>query len=186
MGNRQRHSTRMTLAGLVAVAGLGLAGCGGEESGTDVEDVTEGEVAESSPAAEPTEAMTGAVPPVGYEGMYNRDYYDQQQTYQGQSVSLTGEVEAVVSPEAFSISDPNDAELDSLLVVHNLDQPPALEEGQMVQVEGTVQTDFDPATVGGQMGADLDENVFGDFEGDPWIEATGVSTDAPAEDTTEG
>lgn len=186
---RHRHSTRMAVAGVFAVTGLALAGCGGEDTGTgtDVEDVTEGEVLESSPAAsatdgaaEPTAAVTS------YRGWYNRGFAEDQATYAGQEVTLTGEVEGVVSEQAFSISDPNDVDLDSLLVVHNMDQPPAVEEGQLVQVVGTVQTSFDPATASEDVGVQLDENVFGDFEGDPWIQATEVSTDVPTDAATEG
>lgn len=182
-----RHTTRLAVAGLVAAAGLGLAGCGNEDTGTDVEDITEGEVAESSPAAEATDGMTGAVPPVTpYRGPYNQQYYDEQQVYEGQEVALTGEVEEVLSDQAFEISDPDDAELGSLLVLHTLEEPPALEDGQLVEVVGAVQASFDPATAAEQLGIELNAEGLEDHQDEGWVQATEVSTDMPTDAATEG
>lgn len=187
MKTHHRHTTRMAIAGLVTAAGLGLAGCGNEDTGTDVEDITEGEVAESSPAAEATDGMTGAVPPVTpYRGPYDQQYYDEQQVYEGQEVTLTGEVEEVLSDQAFEISDPDDAELGSLLVLHTLQEPPALEDGQLVEVVGTVQASFDPATAGEQLGIELTAEGLEDHQDEGWVQATEVSTDMPTDAATEG
>lgn len=186
MRTRDRHTTRMAVVSLFAVAGLGLAGCGGEETGTDVEDITEGEVLESSPAAEATGEATETVPPVTpYRGPYNQQFYDDRQVYEGQEVTLTGEIEEILSDQAFEISDPEDAEVGSLLVLHNLEQPPALEDGQVVEIVGTVQASFDPATAGEEMGIDLDAMMFEDHEGDPWIQATDVSTEMATDMATD-
>lgn len=182
MRTRSRHTTRTTTAaGVLAVAVLGIAGCGADEtdSGTDVEDITEGEVIESSPAPGATESVLAPPPVAGpYVGPYNRQFFDDQQTYEGQEVTLTAEIEEVVSPEALEISDPNDVELDPLLVLHSLDQPD-LEEGQVVEVIGTVQASFDQATVEGDLGVDLEDELFADYAGEPYVEATQVNTDVP-------
>lgn len=177
-----QRTTRFAIAGLLAVAGFGLTGCGGEDAGTDVEDITEGDVAESPPTAEGTDGTTEPLPPVTpYRGPYNEQFYGERHVYEGQEVTLTGEVEGVLSDQAFEISDPDEDGLEPLLVIHNLDQPPALEDGQVVEVVGTVQASFDPATAGEDMGIELDAGMLGEHQDDAWIQATEVSTDVATE-----
>lgn len=185
MGTRSRHTTRTTTAaGVLAVAVLGIAGCGADEAdtGTDVEDITEGEVIET-PVPGATETVVAPAPaPVGspYVGPYNRQFFDDQLTYEGQEVTLTAEIEEIVSPQALEISDPNDIELDPLLVIHDLDQPD-LEEDQVVEVIGTVQASFDQTVVEQDLGIDLDDEMFADYAGEPYVQATEVNTDVPAQ-----
>lgn len=182
MRTRDRNTTRMAVAGLFAAAGLALAGCGADEpeAGTDVEDVVEGEVAETSPAAE----GTVTVPPAAgapYAGPYNRGFYDQTTAYDGQEVTLTGEVEEVFatdSPTALTISDPNDAELGDLLVIAKDATMSDLAADQVVEVVGTVRTDFQLTRVETDLALDLEDELFQDFEGDPYIEATEINMDA--------
>ncbi|MFC4903016.1 hypothetical protein [Kocuria oceani] len=162
------HSTRTTrtlAAGLFAVAGLGLAGCGSEgpETGADVEDVTDGEVVESSAAAtEDPGAMA-----LAYEGDYNQDFYDEVTTYTGQQVTLSAEVSETISPDTFAIA----GAVDPLLIVEEQEIPP-LDDGQVVQVTGTVQEGFDVAGVEQELGVDLEDEAFTEFEGEPYIMAT--------------
>ncbi|WP_162460026.1 hypothetical protein, partial [Kocuria sediminis] len=150
-----------------AAAGLALAGCGteGPETGTDVEDVTDGEVVES-----PTTSTDGATETDGafaYEGEYNQDFYDQSTTYVGQQVTLSAEVSETLSPDAFAIA----GAVDPLLIIEE-QEIPSLDEGQVVQVTGTVQEGFNVTTVEEDLGIDLDDAVFADYEGDPYIQAT--------------
>ncbi|MEX5295323.1 hypothetical protein QYM41_08580 [Kocuria sp. CPCC 205268] len=165
MRTRDRRTARMLAAGMAAVAGIGLAGCGSEgpESGTDVEDVTDGEVVESSAAAtEDAGAMA-----LAYEGDYNQDFYDDVTTYTGQQVTLSAEVSETISPDAFAIA----GAVDPLLIVESQEIPP-LDDGQVVQVTGTVQEGFDVVSVEEELGVDLEDEAFADFEGDPYIMAT--------------
>lgn len=165
MRTRDRRTARMLAAGMAAVAGIGLAGCGSEgpESGTDVEDVTDGEVVESSAAAtEDAGAMA-----LAYEGDYNQDFYDDVTTYTGQEVTLSAEVSETISPDAFAIA----GAVDPLLIVESQEIPP-LDDGQVVQVTGTVQEGFDVVSVEEELGVDLEDEAFADFEGDPYIMAT--------------
>ncbi|KLU10248.1 MULTISPECIES: hypothetical protein [unclassified Kocuria] len=165
MGTHSTRTTRTLAAGLFAVAGLGLAGCGSEgpETGTDVEDVTDGEVVESSAAAtEDAGAMA-----LAYEGDYNQDFYDEVTTYTGQQVTLSAEVSETISPDAFAIA----GAVDPLLIVEEQEIPP-LDDGQVVQVTGTVQEGFDVAGVEQELGVDLEDEAFTEFEGEPYIMAT--------------
>lgn len=176
MTPRKQSTTRRAAAGLFAVAGLTLAGCGADEpeTGTEVEDITEGEVLESSPPAE--DGITPA-PGVGWGGVYNREFYEERATYEGQEVTLSAEVEGVVSPEALTIGDPDDLTLDPLLVLHDLDVPD-LEEGQSLEVVGMVQEDFDVVAAEEELGTDLDDALFEDYAGEPWLRATDATVTA--------
>lgn len=170
MRTRERRTTRNAAVGLLAVAGLALTGCGAEEpdAGTDVEDITEGEVVESSP---PDAVGPPAAPGTPYGGAYNRQFYDDRLVYEGQDVTLTAEVEEVVSPSALTIGDPDDVTLDPLLVVHDLDVPD-LEEGQTLEVVGVVQEGFEVTAAAEEVGVELEDELFEDHVGDPWLHAT--------------
>jgi hypothetical protein len=183
MQTRNRHTTRMAWAGFITAAGLALTGCGGDDpegAGTDVEDVVEGDVAESSPAPQQTEETTEAAEPGAgpYVGPYNRDFSEQVTAYDGQEVTLSAEVAEVFStesPTAFTVSDPDDVELGDLLVISKTAMPEAV-DGETVEVMGTIRTDFQLSQVEEDVAADLEDEWFQDFEGDPYVEATEIKT----------
>lgn len=170
MRTREQHTTRKAAVGLLAAAGLALTGCGADEAdtGTEVEDITEGEVVESSP---PAADVPPAAPGTPYGGAYNRQFYDDRLVYEGQDVTLTAEVEEVVSPSALTIGDPDDLTLDPLLVVHDLDVTD-LEEGQTIEVVGVVQEGFEVTAAEEEVGVELEDALFEDHVGDPWLHAT--------------
>ncbi|MFI7496639.1 hypothetical protein ACH9D2_18215 [Kocuria sp. M4R2S49] len=159
----------MMAAGIFAVAGLGLAGCNteGPEEGTDVEDVSEGEVLESSPAPQETDAGAGT----GYVGPYDQPFYDQSETYAGQEVTLSAEVTETLSTDTFVIGGAAGTTVDPLLIVEE-QEVPALDDGQVVEVTGTVQQDFDIAAAEEQLGIDLEDELYADYVGQPYIMAS--------------
>lgn len=175
MRTLDRRSTRVLATSLFAVAGLGLAGCGteGPEEGTTVEEVTDGEVVET---AAPAEGETAAEEPMAeepvegelaYEGPYDQAFYDEATTYVGQQVTVSAEVSETISPDVFAIA----GAVDPLLIVEEQEIPP-LDEGATVQVTGTVQDDFAVTTVEEELGVDLVDEDFADYEGQPYIMAT--------------
>ncbi|MGQ1797330.1 hypothetical protein ACT4S5_09355 [Kocuria oceani] len=168
MRTRDRRSTRAMAAGIVAVAGLGLAGCNteGPEEGTDVEDVSEGEVLESSPAPDnnPTAGDT-------FIGNYDQDFYDESETYAGQEVTLSAEVTETLSTDTFVIAGAAGTAVDPLLIVEEQEIPP-LDDGQVVQVTGTVAQDFDIAATEEELGIDLEDELYADYVGEPYLMAT--------------
>jgi hypothetical protein len=169
MRTRDRRSTRAMAAGIVAVAGLGLAGCNteGPEEGTDVEDVTEGEVLESSPAPQETDPEVGA----GYVGPYDQAFYDESETYAGQEVTVSAEVTETLSTDTFVIAGAAGTAVDPLLIVEKQEIPP-LDDGQVVEVTGTVAQDFDIAATEEELGIDLEDELYADYVGEPYIMAT--------------
>jgi hypothetical protein len=190
MRKRETHTTRKAAVSLLAVAGLALAGCGGgeDEAGTEVDDITGGEVQETAPAEEtpaPEETppaagettLPGATP---YGGAYNQDFADDQAVYEGQEVTLSAEIVEVVSDNALEIGDPGDINLEPLLVMHDLGAT-GLEPDQTVEVVGTVMTSFELATVEEELGVELEDEVYTDYEGDPWLHATEVTPSEEAE-----
>ncbi|WP_424346989.1 hypothetical protein [Kocuria sp. CH-021] len=159
----------MMAAGIFAVAGLGLAGCNteGPEEGTDVEDVSEGEVLESSPAPQETDREVGA----GYVGPYDQAFYDESETYAGQEVTVSAEVTETLSTDTFVIAGAEETAVDPLLIVEEQEIPP-LDDGQVVEVTGTVAQDFDIAATEEELGIDLEDDLYADYVGEPYIMAT--------------
>ncbi|MCJ8503749.1 hypothetical protein MRU69_02570 [Kocuria flava] len=166
----RRTTARAGAAALVAVAGLGLAGCSSEgpETGTDVEDVSEGEVLESSPTPDndPTAGDT-------FVGNYDQDFYDERETYVGQEVTLSAEVGQVIDDDAFVLAGTAENTVDPLLVLYDMDRVD-IEEGQVVQVTGTVQEAFDLPTVEDEKQKDLEDDLYADHDQQPYIDATDV------------
>ena len=166
MDTQRRYTTRKAAAALVAAAGLGLAGCGteGPEAGTDVEDITDGEVVESSAPA--TDDATDGAAAMAYDGAYNQEFYDEATTYVGQQVTVSAEVSRALTSDTFEIAGP----VDPLLVVEQGELLPAVEEEQVVRVTGTVHENFD-VTVVEEEGIDPVEELDA-YVGQPYILAT--------------
>lgn len=166
-----RARNRLTAAGIFAVAGLALAGCNteGPEEGTDVEDITEGEVLESSPPPEDTE--TEAVLGEGFVGPYDQTFLDESETYAGQEVTLSAEVTETLSTDTFVIAGADGTAVEPLLIVES-EEIPALDDGQVVEVTGIVQQGFDVAATEEELGIDLEDELYADYVGEPYVMAT--------------
>lgn len=166
----RRRTARTTAAALAAVAGFGLAGCSteGPETGADVEDVTEGEVLESSPATE-----NGPTTGDAFVGDYDQGFSDERETYVGQQVTLSAEVSDVISDDGLVIAGTAENTVDPLLVLYDMDQVD-VEEGQVVEVVGTVQQSFDPSSLDDQAQEDFTDELYQDHDQQPYVEASSV------------
>ncbi len=168
---RNRRSTRLMVAGIFAVAGLGLAGCNtaGPEEGVDVEDISEGEVAESSPAAEAemTETPEAGLG-MGYNGLYDQTFYDSADTYVGQEVTVSAELTENLSDDTFVIAGADGTAVDPLLIVEEVEVP-SMVEGEVVQLTGTVQENFDVAAAEELLGIELEDELYADYVGEPYL-----------------
>ncbi|WP_432496570.1 hypothetical protein [Kineococcus auxinigenes] len=163
---RTRPSARTAAAGVVCFAALGLTACGdtaGEEEGTTVEDVQEAD----------DEALEGEAAATPYDGAYDGTFYDDVNTYVGQEVTVSAQIDRIVSPNAFVIAGTADTTVDPMLVV-GASEVSGLTEGTLVEVTGTVHEAFDLPQVEEDTGVDLEDDLFNDYDAEPYITATSV------------
>lgn len=163
---------KKTAAALVLpFAALTFVGCGtsGPEEGATVEDVVEGE-------EEPLEEDA-----LAYDGVYDTAFYDDYDSLVGEEVTVSAKVNEILSPEAFVIAGTDDTTVEPLLIVHNLGELPELQEELTVAVTGTVQEAFVLTDVEEELGVDLDDERYADWEGERYIQATAVDTSVVAD-----
>lgn len=181
MGTMSKHAWMKKAATLsiLPVTALGITACNGtagSEEGADVEDVVEGEeVINESAVAE--EADAAAEP---YDGAYDATFYDEVNTYVGEEVTLSADVNEVIDATSFTIAGTDDTTVDALLVVHPEDAPDVTND-LTISVTGTVMEVFDLATVEEEMGVDLDDALYEDWDGEPYLEATSIDTSVAAD-----
>ncbi|WP_258803152.1 hypothetical protein [Pseudarthrobacter sp. NS4] len=163
---------RWALAGALSFTALGLTSCGteGPETGVDVEDVQE--------LPEQTETNNTANP---FDGPYNQEFFDDLDLREGQEVTVSANVNRIITPEAFTIAGTEDTTVDPLLVVHK-DAQPELQPELTVKVTGTVHTAFDLMAVEKDLDVDLDDALFEDWDGEPYLQASTIDTSVAADD----
>ncbi|MCW4386149.1 hypothetical protein OH146_10230 [Salinibacterium sp. SYSU T00001] len=158
--------TTLAIAGVLPLTAAGLAGCS-----TDPEEATDENVVEESEGnLDETQDDLDVGGP--YNGPYDDDFTEDYETYVGEEVTLTANVDTVISPESFTISGVESTTVEPLLVVH--DGEVTLEQGESVEVSGTVEEAFDLPTVEEDMELDLDDEDYADYDADNYIEATSV------------
>ena len=115
---------------------------------------------------------------------------DDPAEFYGSSTTVNGVVAETVEPNAFVITDqetaseaaPEDLASEGLLVVSGGDAAPNLTESQTVRVSGTVQ-EFDLATFEEELGADLNDDLYGVYDGRPAILADSIQPTQGGETT---
>lgn len=114
------------------------------------------------------------------------DIADNPQEYYGSTVTVSGEVGELIGPRAFTIGAEDDLGGGSLLVV-GAQQLPQIMEGEadeitaqdVAQVTGPVR-EFNLTEVENEIGAELDDALFAEFEGEPAVVANTVDVTAEA------
>lgn len=176
MTTRNIWFRKMAVAGILPFAAVGLVGCNstsGTEEGADVEDVVE----EEAPAEEaPAEDMAAGP----YDGVYDQTFYDEMDSYVGEEVILSADVNEIISPTSFTIAGTDDTTVEALLVV-SAEEMSEVTPGLTVEVTGIVQEAFDLPTVEEELGIDLDDAAFEDWDGEPYVEATAIDTSVDAD-----
>ncbi|GAA2176986.1 hypothetical protein GCM10009784_25810 [Arthrobacter parietis] len=163
--NTRKHMSRtrtLALAGILPLAALGLTGCNGtsgSEEGADVEDVVE-EDNETAP----------------YNGALDSEFYDAYQSYIGEEVTVSADVNEIVSDTSFTIAGTDDTTVEALLVVLE-EGTVEVEPGAAVSVTGTVMESFDLPTVEDDTGLDLEEDAYADYDGENYIVASEVDVE---------
>ncbi|MDF9277688.1 hypothetical protein P4U43_07795 [Arthrobacter sp. EH-1B-1] len=169
--HKQMSRTRkLAMAGILPIAALSLAGCNstsGTEEGADVEDVVEEDDA--------VDAESGP-----YDGVYDTDFYEAYDSYVGEEVTLSADVNEIVSEKSFTIAGTDDTTVEALLVLAD-GQMEEVTPGLTVSVTGTVMESFDLPTVEEETGLDLDDEAFVDFDGENYVVAESVDTSVDAD-----
>ena len=156
-------TVRTGLAAVAAVSALGLSACGGTEpleEGVDAADVTEDDgldAREGGPLA----------------GVDNPAFFEDLESYVGDEVEITAEVTEVISPTAFTIAGAGDTSVSSLLVV-GAEEFTALEPDATVEVTGTVREAFAVADVEEELGIELEDELFADWDQENYLVAEDV------------
>jgi hypothetical protein len=165
------RTARAAVVAVAALSAVGLSACGGDtagtEAGADVEDVVEEEPAEEEPAEE--EPLEDGP----YEGVYDTAFYDGVDTYVGEEVVLSADVNEVITPESFTIAGTDDTSVEALLVVGATGDTELAPE-TTVGVTGTVQEAFVVTEVEEELGVDLDDALFAEWEQEPYVVADDV------------
>lgn len=154
-GTRTRRAglpARLAAAGLAIAAVPALSGCGTSEP-----------EAEPGTVVEIEDVRLDAIRDVAPDG--NLEY---------KRVTVPGEVDTVISPAAFSISDPGEPQVEPLLIVHKDDVAGAEPEAR-VSVTGVVYRGFDVPAVEKETGLDLDDALYEEWQGDSYIVASEVT-----------
>jgi hypothetical protein len=103
------------------------------------------------------------------------DVADNPAEYLGQTVTVNGEVSAVLSPQVFRMNEGNLLDIgDEILVVHLPDQTPVvMVEDAEIQVTGTVRS-LIQADIERDFGFGLDEDLYIEYENRPAIIANSI------------
>lgn len=96
------------------------------------------------------------------------DIHDDVGSYVGQEVTVLAEVETILSPFAFTITGTEDPASEPVLVVE-ADEWSDLEPSVPVEVFGEVQAAFVLVAFEEEIGQDLDDDFYADWEGLPYI-----------------
>ena len=115
-----------------------------------------------------------APPAPGTLGAFDTGYSDVQ-NYVGQQVTVSADVNDVISPTAFTIAGTENTTVDELLVLH-AQGGPTVTPDSAVQVTGPVRQGFSIPQAEQFVGVDLDDGLFTDWEGQNYIEASSVDT----------
>lgn len=88
--------------------------------------------------------------------------------YLGETVTISADVNRILGEHAFSIAGTKST-IEPLLVVHKAEVN--VNEGDPVQVTGTVRSGFDVADVERRRNFEFDRDVFSDYAGAPYVVA---------------
>jgi len=105
-------------------------------------------------------------------------------TYAGQTVRVSGQVEQVISPNAFRLSTGGAIAASSLLVVMSNEVAETVTEKSFVVVDGDVAM-FSPALAQQRTGAPFDAETFGGTEDTPMIIASNITVQSVPESGAE-
>ncbi len=177
MQKHTRPIVKLFVAGGLALAPFTLVACGDDSTGPE-QGVSAGDIADEGAdnGGDNEVDNSGLI----YDGLYDSDFYNDSDTYVGEEVTVSATVNDVIDANSFTIAGTDDTSVEPLLIV-GADMAADVEEGQVVQVTGTVQDGFDEVTVEDDLGVDLTDDGYSDFADGNYIAADSIDTSVPAE-----
>lgn len=154
---------------------------GGEPAAGEAE---QGAVEETQPAGEEAESAGPA------RAVSVADYTDNPSEYYGDQIELSGQVTQVLGPNAFAIGGDEFVGGQQVIIV-GAQQLNQIVEGeaveittdQVVQATGTAR-EFNLTEIENEVGYQLDDNLFSEFEGNPALAASSVEVQVAGDETT--
>lgn len=152
---RSRPLAGPTLAAVLALAGAGLSGCAEDDEGALAPDL-EAEVPDLRGEGDLDDP---------YSGVLDAAFFEDLPAYAGQEVTLLAEVAEVVSPRAFTVTAPDDAEVGQVLVVATSDAGDTEPEaGSQVLVAATPVDSFEAGVVVEELGLEVDAAELAEWD----------------------
>lgn len=172
--NLRHRSNRPALAIGALLLALPLSACSQDDGVVDTDDAVEDT---DDKASEPEAGLD-------VESLSFEEVSDDLSSRAGEEITVTAEVEDVVTDQVFTINslDGNDLEP---IVVTNVDGDQVVDAGTPVRVTGLVAETFILTDVEETVGVQLDDELLADFENRPYLEATHVDTDIDQEAVNE-
>lgn len=159
--NLDHLTVRSAATSVAACSVLALGGCGSADS-------PEPFVA----AAQNNDPLNDGV---GYSGWYVEDFAAQVGSYDGDDVTVSGEVGRVLSDHSFTLTNPAGDAVVPLLVVSG-DDVTELTAGELVSVSGEVNADFTVADADEELDVQLDPSRHVAWRDQPYVLASNTST----------
>lgn len=161
-----------TVALMIALClgALGLTSCGGtsgSESGADIEDIQDDQDIDPDTA----EAVEPEAPGP-YDGPYGQDFSNAMESYEGQRVTVSADVNKILTDSAFTIAG-TDEGMEPLLIIHE-DKIKDLSTGSAVSVTGIVHKAMDLSELKKSFEGELGAEALEDWDGEPYINAAAV------------
>ncbi|KGH45040.1 hypothetical protein IN07_18905 [Modestobacter caceresii] len=155
--------------GLTTALLLTLSGCGGDEG--------DGELAVGQTEVSDIRGEDDLTDP--YNGEYDEAFEDDLDVYAGTEVTVRGVVEEVLTSSAFTLVGPEGISVEPLLVVA-AEGVEELTSGTPVTVAATVGREFEVTEVETELGVDLEDAEFEQWQGEEYLAATIVEQSADA------
>lgn len=172
---RKNVFARATVAALTTVSLTAAAGCadtGGDDQGVDQEVQEQIEELQNE-VDRLNDRLSEIDSDVVYDGLYGEDFAANVQDYDDREVAVSGTVEQVVSRNAFTLGGDGVADL----LVISAEGNEEVQQGDTVKVTGTAHATFDLPAVEDDIGRDLDDAQFEEWDQGPYVAADQVETD---------
>jgi hypothetical protein len=158
-----RRATAVATAALIA---LSVSACNQDDGAVDTDDAVE------TTDGDPTESEAGAEP----DSLTFDEVSDDLAGRAGEEVTVTAQVDDVVTDQVFTVTSLDGNTLEPIVVV-GAESDETVEAGTPVQVTGVVADTFVLTDVEETVGIQLDDELLADFEDRPYLEATDVETE---------